>query len=193
MSKVLLVIDMLNDFMDPAGALYCGDEARKIIPAVRALIDHFVRTRQRIIYLRDAHSEDDKEFELFSRHAVKGTWGSRIIPELEPPEGSLVVDKTRFSGFYGNELDSLLASASPEEVWVSGVVTSICVMDTAGGLRNRDYTVVVPVDAVADFDSQAHEFALKRMQRVYGARLTESRTILQNPHQHAAPRTKGGS
>jgi nicotinamidase-related amidase len=44
-------------------------------------------------------------------------------------------------------------------------------MDTAGGLRNRDYSVVIPVDAVADFDPPAHQFALQRMQRVYGAKL----------------------
>ncbi len=178
MSKVLLVIDMLNDFMDPSGALYCGDEAVKIIPVVRHLIDLFVRTEQHIIYLRDAHAEDDREFELFSRHAVKGTWGYRIIPELTPPAGSMVIDKTRFSGFYGNDLDKIIASIAPEEVWVSGVVTSICVMDTAGGLRNRDFAVVVPVDAVADFDPQAHEFALKRMHRVYGARLVKAQEFL---------------
>ncbi len=41
--RVLLVIDMLNDFLDPAGALYCGEEARKIIPVIRSLIDAVYR------------------------------------------------------------------------------------------------------------------------------------------------------
>jgi nicotinamidase-related amidase len=172
MNKILIVIDMLNDFMDPGGALYCGDESRKIIPVIRTLIDRFHAENRKIIYLRDAHTEDDREFELFSRHAVKGSWGSQIIPELAPPEGALVVDKTRFSGFFGNNLDEILASENPDEVWVTGVVTSICVMDTTGDLRNRDYRAVIPVDAVVDFDPAAHEFALKRMERVYGARLT---------------------
>jgi nicotinamidase-related amidase len=39
--RVLLVIDMLNDFLDPAGALYCGEEVGKIIPVIRSLIDQF--------------------------------------------------------------------------------------------------------------------------------------------------------
>jgi nicotinamidase/pyrazinamidase len=170
-SRVLLVIDLLNDFLDRKGALYCGAGARKIIPVIRSLVDDFTRAGDPVIYLRDAHAPRDKEFELFPPHAVKGSWGSEIIPELEPGETALVVDKTRFSGFFGNNLSELLAGIGPEEVWLSGVLTSICVMDTAGDLRNRDYSVVIPVEAVADIDSRSHQFALARMEKVYGARL----------------------
>ena len=190
-SRVLLVIDMLNDFIDPGGALYCGETARAIIPAVRRLVDFFSENDLPVIYLRDAHAEDDREFELFSRHSVKGTWGSLIIPELEPPAGAILVDKTRFTGFYGNNLDEIVAEARPEEVWVSGVVTSICVMDTAGDLRNRDYSVVIPVDAVADFDPSFHAFALERMKRVYGARLVQSADLVHA--QNAQPPGRGGA
>jgi nicotinamidase/pyrazinamidase len=169
--KLLMVIDMLNDFMDPKGALYCGDQARSIIPVIRSLVDRFAAEQQPVTYLNDAHAQDDKEFELFSTHAVKGSWGGQIIPELTPPEGSLVIEKTRFSALFGNNFEVLLASLKPDEVWITGVCTSICVMDTAGDLRNHDYTVVIPIDAVADFDPEFHEFALKRMKRVYGAHL----------------------
>jgi nicotinamidase/pyrazinamidase len=173
-SKLLMVIDMLNDFMDPRGALYCGDEARGIIPVVRSLVDRFAAEKHPIAYLCDAHAPDDKEFELFAPHAVKGNWGAQIIAEVAPPEGSLVIPKTRFSALFGNDLVTILASLKPDEIWISGVCTSICVMDTAGDLRNHDYTVVIPVDAVADFDPEFHDFALKRMKRVYGARLVET-------------------
>jgi len=172
--QALLVIDPLNDFLDPNGTLYCGAEAREIIPVIRSLVDRFAEANQLIIYLRDAHAPDDKEFELFQAHAVKGSWGSEIIPELKPPKGALVVDKSRFSAFFGNNLADILAAAKPEEVWVAGVCTSICVMDTTGDLRNRDYNTVIPIDAVADFDPEFHEFALKRMKRVYGARLVRT-------------------
>lgn len=172
--KALLVIDMLNDFLDPGGALYCGDEARRIIPAVRSLVEVFHVEGHRILFARDAHIPNDKEFQLFRPHAVRDSWGGRIIDALPPPPGSTVFDKTRFSAFYGTPLDRLLREAAPEEVWVVGVVTSICVMDTVGDLRNRDYMPVVPVDAVADFDPEAHAFALRRMERVYGARLVRA-------------------
>ena len=172
--KALLVIDMLNDFIDPRGSLYCGEAARSIIPVVRARIDRFLAANEPVIYLRDAHAPDDREFELFAPHAVKGSWGSDFIPELAPARGTIVLDKTRFSAFYRTGLEKALEDAAAEEVWVTGVCTSICVMDTTGDLRNRDYTAVIPVDAVADFDQAAHRFALERMKRVYGAQLTRA-------------------
>ena len=172
--RVLLVVDLLNDFLNPAGALYCGDEARKIIPVIRSLIDKFSAGGDPVIFLRDAHAHDDKEFELFPPHAIKGSWGSEVIPELAPGSGGYIVDKTRFSGLFGNNLADMLAEFKPDEVWISGVLTSMCVMDTTGDLRNRDYAAVIPVDAVADIDPVWHEFALERMKKVYGARLAKA-------------------
>ena len=84
------------------------------------------------------------------------------------------MDKTRFSGLFGNRLADLLAEIKPDEVWITGVLTSICVMDTTGTLRDRDFETVVPVDAVADIDPVWHEFALERMKKVYGAKLTRA-------------------
>jgi nicotinamidase-related amidase len=169
--EALLVLDMLNDFMRSDGALYCGDACRKIIPVIRSLIDRFAERDYPVIYVCDAHRQDDREFEMFAPHAVKDSWGARIIEELSPPPGSRIVAKTRFSPFFRTNLEEILDSLKPSEVWVTGVVTSICVMDTVADLRNRDYRTVVPVDAVADFDEGFHAFALKRMERVYGAQL----------------------
>ncbi|MBC2743236.1 MAG: cysteine hydrolase [Desulfosarcina sp.] len=109
------------------------------------------------------------EFEKFPTHCVAGTWGSRIIDALAPQSGERVLPKTRYSGFYGTELEKILAEYGPEEVEVVGVCTSICVMDTVGGLANRDYRTTVPRVGVADFDAEAHRYALQRMERLYGA------------------------
>lgn len=174
--RLLFIIDMLNDFLNPAGALYCGDDSRKIVPVIRSLLEEFRARGDGVIYLNDAHSLNDKEFELFPPHAMKDTWGSEVIPELAPGPESSVVQKTRFSGLYGNELPAILDNLKPDEIWVTGVLTSICVMDTTGDLRNRDYAAVIPVDAVADIDPVWHEFALERMKKIYGARLTKARS-----------------
>jgi nicotinamidase/pyrazinamidase len=56
-----------------------------------------------------------------------------------------------------------------EEVFLVGVCTSICVMETVAGLRNRDYPTFVFRKGVADFDQEAHNFALKRMEKILGA------------------------
>lgn len=167
--SVLIVVDMLNDFIDEKGALYCGQTARDIVPFVKKRMESFREAGNPVIYLKDAHAEDDLEFKKFPPHCIAGTWGSRIIESLAPQSGERVLSKTRYSGFYDTDLEALLSGYAPDEVEVVGVCTSICVMDTVGGLVNRDYAVRVPQDGVADFDPEAHRFALSRMQRVYGA------------------------
>ncbi|RJP74729.1 MAG: cysteine hydrolase [Candidatus Abyssobacteria bacterium SURF_17] len=169
--NALIIIDVLVDFIDKNGALYCGPTAEKIVPFIKKEIE---RTRENgglVIYLTDAHKPNDKEFELFPKHSVKGTPGAQIIPELRPKRGDVVVPKTRFSGFYGTKLGEILKENKVQHVTVVGVCTSICVMDTVGGLRDRDYAVTVPKKGVADFDQKFHRFALERMRKTYGAKV----------------------
>ena len=165
----LIIVDMLNDFIDENGVLFCGPPAIDIVPFIEQRLASHREAGNLVIYLQDAHAEDDLEFEKFPKHCVAGTWGSQIIDALRPRDGEPVIPKTRYSGFYGTRLDTILADAGPASVEVVGVCTSICVMDTVGGLANRDYRTIVPRAGVADFDAEAHRFALQRMERLYGA------------------------
>jgi len=167
--QALIVVDMLNDFIEEKGALYCGQTARDIVPFVKERLDAHRQAGSLVVFLQDAHAEDDLEFEKFPKHCVAGTWGSQIIAELEPGKDEPVLPKTRYSGFYATDLEKILDGFGPEAVEVVGVCTSICVMDTVGGLANRDYSTTVPAAGVADFDAEAHRFALQRMERLYGA------------------------
>ena len=171
-SKALIIVDMLNDFVEEKGALYCGETARDIVPFIRKRLETFRNNKDLVIYLQDAHDRNDKEFEKFPEHCVSGSWGSQIIQALAPLPGEKVVPKKRFSGFYGTDLEKILTQAGITSVEVMGVCTSICVMDTVGGLANRDYDITVPVRGVADFDAEAHQFALKRMEKLYGAKVS---------------------
>lgn len=167
--KALIIVDMLNDFVDRNGALYCGETVPTIIPFIRERIEAFRDKGDPVIYLRDSHDENDKEFARFPEHCVEGTWGSRIVPELAPLPGEPVIAKKRFSGFFRTNLEAVVAAAGVAEVEVVGVCTSICVMDTVGGFADRDYAVRVPVRGVADFNPEFHRFSLERMKQIYGA------------------------
>ena len=83
----LMVADMLNDFIDPQGSLYVGPTGREIIPFVAAKIEATRRQGGVVIFVCDAHAKDDREFKYFHPHAVKGSWGSRVIPELPVQPG----------------------------------------------------------------------------------------------------------
>ncbi len=169
--KALLVIDMLNDFIDEKGTLYCGQESKNIISFIQDKLSTFREHGDLVIFMQDSHDENDTEFERYPSHAVEGTWGNEIIPELNPAFNEAVIPKKTLSSFYGTRLKETLQQGGVKEVEVVGVCTSICIMDAVGELVNRGYKVSVPVKGVADFDPPSHDFALKRMQQVYGANI----------------------
>ena len=170
MARAVIVVDMLRGFLEEGYPLYCGAESRKIIPNVQRLLRDMQAEGAAIIYLADTHDPDDKEFQMFPPHCVKGTEEPEVIPELSDYPG-VVIPKRRYSGFFDTDLEDKLAEIQPEEVVVVGVCTDICVMHTVADLRNRDYPVVVYADCVASFDKEAHAFALKHIEKVLGAKV----------------------
>jgi len=171
MKKVLIVVDMLNDFCTEGGALYFP-QSEKVKEFIAKKLQEYQDAREPVIYLCDAHEVDDLEFKKFPPHAIRNTKGAMIIDSLMPRgRANIIIEKRRYSGFYDTTLEFYLQRLDPSLVEVVGVCTSICVMDTVGGLANRDYNVVVYKDGVADFDDAAHEVALKRMEGLYGAKI----------------------
>lgn len=169
--KALLIIDMLNDFIKPEGVLYCGKKAEEIITEIIKLKKEFKEKGYPVIYLCDSHDPNDEEFFAFPPHCLKGTKGAEIIDELSPDSTDLVIYKTRFSGFYKTNLFAILQSLKVKELYLTGVCTSICVMDTAADAFYRGFKIKIPVKAVADFDEKFHQFALERMEKIYKAEL----------------------
>ena len=105
MANVVLVIDMVKGFLEPGHNLYCGDEAREIIPNVLGLLQREQAAGSEILFISDHHDPDDLEFQVFPVHCVKGTEEPNVIPELESfvTTGN-VVPKNRYSGFFNTDL-----------------------------------------------------------------------------------------
>jgi nicotinamidase-related amidase len=169
--RALLVIDMLKDFIEEGGALYCGDRAKAIVSFVRSRIGEFRASKAPVIFIMDSHAEDDPEFKLFKKHSVEGTEGAELGGGLKAAEGDYMVKKSTYDGYYKSDLGKVLKENGIEKAYLAGVCTSICVMETAGSLSKRGYKVAVYKDGVADLDAEAHDFALKRMESVYGAEI----------------------
>ena len=128
-NKALIIVDMLNDFIDEKGSLYCGETAREIIPLIQERLQAYREQGGLVIYLQDSHDENDKEFEKFPKHCVANTWGGKIIAELAPLPNEKVVPKKRYSGFSLPGIDAerckseLYCLCKPFE---SGPWTDIC-------------------------------------------------------------------
>ncbi|NPV80496.1 MAG: cysteine hydrolase [Firmicutes bacterium] len=169
--EVLLVIDMLNDFIDPRGALYVGDEAREVVGPIRRRVERARREGIPVIYVCDRHLESDPEFRMFPKHCVTGTWGAEVVAELAPGPEDRVIPKRRYSAFFQTDLDLTLRELGVGRLVIAGVCTNICDLYTAADARMLNYEVVVPRDCVASFDRAAHDFALSEMERTLGAKI----------------------
>ncbi len=169
--RALLVIDMLSDFVDEGGSLYCGPASRAILPFVAGEIERARRAGEPVLFVADRHLADDPEFEMFPPHCVAGTPGAEVVRELSPRAEDVVIPKRRYSAFYGTDLDLHLRELGVGELVLVGVCTNICVFFTAADARMRGYRVTVLRRGVASFDREAHEFALGQMEKVLGAKV----------------------
>ncbi len=171
MKRALVIVDMIEDFAHSGGALYCGPSIGRIIPRISREVERARSAGELVIHLADNHLPGDAEFEIFRPHAIAGTHGAEIIPELAPAPGDLVIRKRRYSGFFGTDLDITLRERRVDTLRLVGDCTNICVLYTAADARNLGYAVEVAEDAVTSFDEDAHRNALRELERTLGARL----------------------
>ncbi|MDD5600353.1 MAG: cysteine hydrolase [Actinomycetota bacterium] len=164
-NKALLIIDMLNDFVLD-GAPLKVPKIERIIEPIKKEIEKARNEGYRVIYVCDSHEEDDREFELFPPHAVKGTEGAKIIEDLKPEGADLIVRKSTFSGFFNTDLDEILKKLNVQKLIVTGDVTNICILYTVADAVMRGYRVDVVKDAVAGLNRRDHKFALRQMKDI---------------------------
>lgn len=163
--KALLIIDMLKDFVEEGAPLEVS-LARRIVKNIKSQIDEARKQGIPIIYVCDNHKEDDPEFRLWPRHAVKGTKGAEVVGEIKPQKGDVIVYKKTYSGFFETELDDVLKKFGIDEVIITGVVTNICVLYTAADAYMRGYEVNILEDCVAGLNDEDHRFALRQIKEV---------------------------
>lgn len=168
--KVLVVVDMQNDFID--GALGTK-EAEAIVPKVAEKIRGF---QGEIIYTRDTHEKTYLETQegrlLPVLHCIRGTKGWEITEKIGSTEGATVLNKPTFGS---TELGYLLrekmldleveGKESLESVTLIGLCTDICVISNAMLIKAFLPEVPVIVDAAccAGVTVKSHETALEAM------------------------------
>jgi nicotinamidase-related amidase len=182
MPQALVVVDMLNDFVD--GAL-ANPAAKQIIAPIAALANR-VRTDPQwaIVYANDAHRDTDVELRVFPPHAMAGTPGADVVDALRPGSDDIVVPKRFYSAFTETDMDAVLAAHHVQRVVVVGQHTDCCVRHTSYDAFVRGYEVVVCPDATTVFEPGATEpldilqqRALDYLRTYYGARLEPSATV----------------
>lgn len=177
-NKAVIVIDMLNDFVTGALANPAGEE---ITPKIAGLLEHARNQGWMVVFANDAHLPGDYEEKVWGPHALAGTPGAAVIPELAPQEGDIELPKRFYSSFFETGLESLLRQNGVTEVILTGQHTNICVRHTSSDAFNNGFEISVPRDATAMFRLPDHtdadyetmqKDALDYLVNVYGASIT---------------------
>lgn len=168
----LLVVDVQNDFADPAGSLaVAGGDA--IVPRVNAEIDVAEASGALVVLTQDWHPPTTPHFAkdggIWPVHCVAGTWGAELHPGLRAPTDAPRVRKGSngedgYSAFTMRDpvtdeetptgLDALLHERDIQRVVLCGLATDYCVRATGLDARRLGYVAALVSAAVAAVDLQ---------------------------------------
>ena len=172
----LILVDPQNDFCADEGAFAkVGKDislCKGILPRLRLILEAARRCGVFVVFTQQVTLPDglsDSPAWLYRKskahrsidYCIADTWGCRILDDLAPMRGEVVVEKHRPSAFTGTDLDLVLRSNSIVSVAVVGVVTEGCVESTARDASFHDYHVVYVGDCMASTSQEIHEATLK--------------------------------
>ncbi len=158
----VVVVDMINDFCKPGGAMVLPGYEALVGPQL-AVIEAARAAGVPVIWVHDVHRKNvrqDREWLKRTPHCVEGTWGVEIIDDLGARADEIHVIKRRYSSFFQTDLDVTLKDLMVDQLIVFGVVTNICVRSTVHDAFFNGYEVVVPSDCCAATGPREQESSL---------------------------------
>lgn len=107
--------------------------------------------------------------ELPNRFLARGDWDFELIDALKPAPGDIVINKSRYSGFFNTPLDSILRSRNIRTLVFTGVATNVCVESTIRDGYFLEYFCVLLEDAAHQAGArQAHDAAVFNVEKFFG-------------------------
>lgn len=168
----VIVIDMQNAYASPGGYLdIAGFDitgARGAIDNIKAVLDTARVAGVQVIYFQNGwdpayveaggpgspnwHKSNAlktmrKRPELDGQLLAKGGWDYALVDDLKPQAGDIVLAKTRYSGFFNSQLDSVLRSRGIRNLVFVGIATNVCVESTLRDAFHLEYFSVMLEDA----------------------------------------------
>jgi nicotinamidase/pyrazinamidase len=168
----LVVVDLQNDFADPAGSLAVHGGAN-LVPIINGEITMAGAEDATIVFTQDWHPQRTPHFVtdggIWPVHCVAGTWGAELHPDVDPSAAGTAAwvrkganGEDGYSGFTmrdpktgktsATELEGLLREAGVEWVVVCGLATDYCVKATALDARALGFETALLIDAIRPVD-----------------------------------------
>jgi ureidoacrylate peracid hydrolase len=175
-TNCLLIIDMQNELLHPQGKLYQGgfpSEFDPLIPNVRRLLAAARAKAIPVVFVYTAYHPSYVDASPLSPSRKSGSlleesWGVKILAEIAPLQGEVVIRKRRPSAFFETSLDSTLRGLGTRSVFICGVATNRAVESTARDAFNRDYESFLVADGTAARSVAAHKASLDSLGGFFG-------------------------
>jgi len=171
-STAVMVIDMQNAFVSEGGFFDLSgvdiSQSQQIIKPIKHICDTARAKQIKVIYVVFRYSPDlremgsagqpfwYKEARFYREHPegrdkflIRGTWGAEIVSGLKPHKGDLVIEKVKYSAFFGTALDVTLRNLEIRHLLFVGVATNICVEASLRDAYYHGYFPVLVSDATA--------------------------------------------
>lgn len=170
--SALVIVDMQNAFASQGGMFDLSgmdiSGAQRVIASLKNVMEIARLAGVQIVHVRMAYDPDlansggadspnwhkelalllmRKRPELKGRVLTEGEWDAEIVDELKPQPEDWVVTKTRYSGFHGTPLDSMLRTRGIRTLFFAGIATNVCVESTLRDAFFHDYWPVLLRDA----------------------------------------------
>ena len=162
----LIIVDLQYDFL-PGGSLAVTD-GDAVIPVLNQLIKAFEATALPIVATRDWHPDKHCSFlpqgGIWPPHCIAGSHGAAFADGLQLGRASVVskatsVERDAYSGFEGTALGATLHAQGVRRVFVGGLATDYCVLQTVLDAFKLGFEVVLLTDAIRAVDVQAGDGA----------------------------------
>jgi ureidoacrylate peracid hydrolase len=200
--STVLIIDVQNCTASDGGMWNLAgldvSKFQNILGPITRLTESFRSKDRKVVYIVHCYSSDFRELgepdsvlwarspayisyhehpEWREKSLMRGTWGSEIVDEIKPKEDDIVIEKSRYSGFWGTNLDAILRSLNTRYLLIGGQLAHICVEAT---LRDAFYYGYFPIyvsDAVAAMSTETEQATINTVTSAYGW-VTTSEKIL---------------
>ena len=192
--SAVVIVDMQNAFASKGGLLDIAgvdiSTAGCVVRKIAAVLDAARIAGLPVVYLQMGYKPDQsnsggpnspnwhKELginlmnrrpELKGKLVTEGTWDFEIVDELKPQAEDLVVVKTRYSGFVGTTLDSMLRTRGIRYLFFAGIATNVCVESTLRDAYFLDYWPILLRDGAMPAGPAAiHQATVYNVEMFFG-------------------------
>lgn len=174
--SALVIVDMQNGFVHDQGFMkkigFDITLSQAAINPIKDVLDAARKANIPIIFTRMTLKQDYSDAGLLAFRSpaivqaqgmIENSWDNAIINELQPQDGELVVDKTRYSAFFKTRLLEELVRREIDQIILTGVTTNVCVEGTGRDAYANDIKVIILSDGTGAVTRELHESSLASM------------------------------